>query len=245
MATVQNIRDSLQLYLTKTMSDYVVNTTDMAILAMNNARKTAEKLHDFTCARVEAAVVVDVYSGTYMDSAWETDDPDSSMRLRSIRNAFLSSDNNVRRPLVYRLKDTLVRTIQDQDAEQYFDQEVRYPSDSASFGRYTDLIKSGNKLYIYPGGLTVGTEVTVYLDGYRWMLDYDADDLTYEDWFTQNGADFLMWQSIVELNHLAKEFVPREEGNLTPPVQLAQSALQNLINTDAADENDNTEWEQW
>lgn len=245
MATVQNIRDSLQLYLAKTLTDYVENTTDMVLLAMNNARKYAEKIHDFSCARVEAAIIIDVYSGAYLSAAWDEDDPEATISMRSIRNAFLTGTNGYRRPLVYTQKDTLVRFITDFQ-ENTSDPDMRYPADYNVSGCYTKLVKNGNKLYLYPSAATeAGTEQTVYLDGYRWMLDYTADDLDYEDWFTQHGSDYLMWQSMVELNHLAKEFVSRQEGNLPPPTQQAGAALQNLISSDSADDNNNTEWEQY
>lgn len=54
------------------------------------------------------------------------------------------------------------------------------------------------------------------------------------DIWTTKGADYLQWQTIVILNHRFKTFVPRTEGNLPPPSALAQQALQELIEWDAA-----------
>lgn len=53
------------------------------------------------------------------------------------------------------------------------------------------------------------------------------------DIWTTHGQKFLLWASIVQLNHLWKRFVPRTEGNLAPPQQLADDGLASLIAWDA------------
>ena len=55
---------------------------------------------------------------------------------------------------------------------------------------------------------------------------------TSDVWLTK-GAQYLMWAGIVEVNHLAKEFVFRQEGNLPPPEKLAETALETFRQWDA------------
>jgi len=43
-------------------------------------------------------------------------------------------------------------------------------------------------------------------------------------WLTY-GEQYLLWQSIIQLNHLSKSFVYRQEGNLPPPQVLADQGL--------------------
>lgn len=62
------------------------------------------------------------------------------------------------------------------------------------------------------------------------LTSADADT-TSDIWLTK-GSDYLLWQSIVELNQRFKFFVPRTEGNLPPPVDKAAIALQNFIEWD-------------
>lgn len=50
---------------------------------------------------------------------------------------------------------------------------------------------------------------------------------TSDVWLTK-GSQYLLWAGIVEVNHLAKEFVFRQEGNLPPPEKLAEAALENF-----------------
>lgn len=59
----------------------------------------------------------------------------------------------------------------------------------------------------------------------------NSDSLT--SVWTQQGSDYLIWQSIVYLNHRFKEFVGRTEGNLPPPTALAAQALEDMKNWDA------------
>jgi len=51
-----------------------------------------------------------------------------------------------------------------------------------------------------------------------------GSDMT--DIWLKHGAQYLLWAAIVQINHLAKEFVFRQEGNLPPPEKLAESALE-------------------
>ena len=47
------------------------------------------------------------------------------------------------------------------------------------------------------------------------------------------GAQFLQWGAIVQLNHLYKRYVFRQEGNLPPPEKLRDEGLQSFIAWDA------------
>jgi hypothetical protein len=55
---------------------------------------------------------------------------------------------------------------------------------------------------------------------------------TSDVWLTK-GAQYLLWGGIVEVNHLAKEFVFRQEGNLPPPEKLRDAALETFRQWDA------------
>jgi hypothetical protein len=53
------------------------------------------------------------------------------------------------------------------------------------------------------------------------------------DIWLRHGAQYLMWAAIVQINHLCKEFVFRQEGNLPPPEKLAEVALETFRQWDA------------
>jgi len=61
----------------------------------------------------------------------------------------------------------------------------------------------------------------------------NAPTISTSDTWTTKGAAYILWASIVHLNHKWKVFVPRTEGNLPPPQALAAEGLQTLIDWDA------------
>jgi hypothetical protein len=58
-----------------------------------------------------------------------------------------------------------------------------------------------------------------------------GNDVT--DVWLRHGAQYLLWAAIVQINHLCKEFVFRQEGNLPPPEKLAEAALENFRQWDS------------
>lgn len=53
------------------------------------------------------------------------------------------------------------------------------------------------------------------------------------DFLLTYGAEFLMWKTIVEGNHLWEAFVNRTEGKLAPPEKMAAAAWQILVDWDS------------
>lgn len=58
-----------------------------------------------------------------------------------------------------------------------------------------------------------------------------VNTFTADEWL-EEGAAYMLWGIIVHLNYKFKEFVPRTEGNLPPPTQLRDEALQNFKDWD-------------
>ena len=56
-------------YLQKAPADFVVNGVDLLLVALNNARKKAELLHDFNANRVNAQIQVDPINGVDISTA--------------------------------------------------------------------------------------------------------------------------------------------------------------------------------
>lgn len=66
--------------------------------------------------------------------------------------------------------------------------------------------------------------------GFPNLTNADADSTS--DIWTTKGSEYLVWASVVRLNQRFKFFVPRTEGNLPPPTDMAASALQTFIDWD-------------
>lgn len=78
---------------------------------------------------------------------------------------------------------------------------------------------------------TNDTVLNVEITGSRWMKPYTVDADT--DILIDEGFDFMMWQSIIELNHIVQIYVPRAEGSLPPPVAARNEAWASLLTNDA------------
>lgn len=76
-----------------------------------------------------------------------------------------------------------------------------------------------------PGGAyaPVGTWTTT-TTGWGTMSMIPGSDTT-GVWLSK-GSQYLLWAGLVEVNHMAKEFVFRQEGNLPPPEKLRDDALE-------------------
>lgn len=110
----------------------------------------------------------------------------------------------------------------------------RYPSDAQILmqGSTSTLIQQGRTIFIYPADTTSDDALDVYLYGYGMLSDYitaDLSDTSPSDFFVEFGADYLQWSVICEINYLWKTFVPRTEGNLSPPEQAREKAWRDLL----------------
>lgn len=99
---------------------------------------------------------------------------------------------------------------------------LRYPSDAQINARGTNssIVQRGRSLYIHPRFNQIpSTTYSIQVEGYGWLSDYVAVGLTTDlpkDFIVEYGFSFLQWSIILELNTLFKQYVARQEGNLSP-----------------------------
>ncbi len=79
--------------------------------------------------------------------------------------------------------------------------------------------------------VNAGDSVTIAIAGQTWMDPYTRPSDT--DFLLQNGFDFMMWQTIVEMNFLLLKYVARQEGTIAPPTQARDAAWESLVLWDA------------
>lgn len=75
------------------------------------------------------------------------------------------------------------------------------------------VYQQAQSLFLYPPDQFTFPLTNVKLNVVQWMPDYAID--TDSDYFCQYAPDFLQWGAILELNRFWKEFVSRQEGNIT------------------------------
>lgn len=114
----------------------------------------------------------------------------------------------------------------------------RYPSDADLLAgtANSSIVQINDKLFIHPRDVAATDTIDIQVFGVGYLSDYDATTLTATeptDWFTNLGRNYLMWSIACEINYLWKTWVPRTEGNLSPPEQARAQAWKDLITMDS------------
>jgi len=196
------------------------------VQAINAARKWAERDHDFDCNRQTVIGVVPANGGLLWKAALvDKYDAEVTHKLKVVENVYLSySGGDV--PIKFIRKKGVAQDVLETPSYGY-DEDGSDLRDANEYGR-TMAYFHGGRMFLIPGN---SENVNVSIDGVVWSADYaDGEE---EDWFLEHGHDFLFWRSIVELNHITKQFVYRQEGNVMPPESLAKEAYLTLVQLDS------------
>lgn len=323
---LSDIKSTAAAYHDKTSADFTVSGLDLFLVAANNARKAAERLHNFNNARIRGTISVPGSTGVSLATAsiegqeitltgvttpatagtytllgnvnglpaWRgsggvsaffiyynstlanytigtaissaapsiywvkasdnfnplgTYNPGAgaasstvatatNLRIskwKEITAASRTSADGSAHPIDFTRSDiALERDRYELELSDDFWPTNRYPSDAdfLSNSAASTLVQLGNSLYIHPRDTTVTSSLEIDLEGFGWMNDYTATDLTATspvDFFCEFGGDWLLWCVIIEANYRWKTFVPRTEGNLAPPEQARAEAWRDLL----------------
>jgi hypothetical protein len=223
----QELRSAVLQYLQVPTSDeamFTRNSTDLILVATNNALRTAQKRHDFNYLLHTAQVTVDPSLGVDWTSI--TNPEGTGTTLRRLECVFLVQATGVL-PIRWmtraHLANEVLRSNDRSVAREW------YPTDAVEYVTDQYALVEGNKIYIHP---KPDTATTVELTGYKWLADMASASDT--NFIIEFGFDWLMWQTLVELNYFTKQFVARQEGNLPPPTQMAERAWLDLVDWDNA-----------
>lgn len=201
---------------------------DLCLTAMNNARKSAERDHNFEDTWIHGTLTVAHTTGGAL-SAVVISPPNIFSGVREIVSVASVATNNLRqRPLIIRRPNQGVpRNV------------PRHPTDAqviSSAYACNYLIFRGGYLFQYPD-LAGTTNLDIELEGYGWLNDYTdamlADNAVTPDFLVEHGFEFLQWSVIIELNYKFQTFVFRQEGNPGAPERLKQAAWESLVNWDS------------
>lgn len=245
---LDELESNVEKYLKNSTSDWSGEGFNMFITAANNARKRAEMNASWNHLLVNVELTVLGLSGVALDTAILTGDVSEDppvVLINNIRRGYLVNDG-CEFPVDLVSKDKVVSDIRQEQHRMNSDWRFGVGTDPVTIwpsevGIYpymnrrtpVRLMRNGNQLFIYP--LCDDTVSSlVHLDVYKWADDYPTTDYgDVEDWFLLRGTEYMMWSTIVELNHLMKEYVPREEGNLPTPTAFRDNAW-NLLSVNEA-----------
>lgn len=219
--------------------DLTKGPVDLFLVAANNARKKAEKLHDFNEARCTAVLDIDgVDGGDLADAVIAPTGKFSSVKTILNLSGLRSGGEFV--PLDF----TDPETFQERDRYELelsneFWPQNRYPSDAQTLNRLgnASLVLRARTIYRFPqvvGNVEGTTPLTVYIEGYGWLNDYtntqlDQEDAVAQDFLLEHGFEFLQWEIALELNYIYHTFVFRQEGNAGSPEKKRDEAWRDLL----------------
>ena len=240
--TIGQIKEVIAANLHKETTSFVKGSGATEInllhLALNNARKVAERFHDFSICRKRGHFS---YSGSAIDwrsPTWFSGTGTArKIKFWYERVSGTTSDGaygGIDRTLKVLTQEQLAKLFARKDYEaapletnqRYLAEfDPAYGTDPLLGQNY--IIIEGHNFYIHPSTTTTRT---VVVDGFYWRPDWSLDADT--DWWTDNGTEYLILQATIEVNRLSQTFVGNVEGNLPPPVKEAQRALSELVQLD-------------
>lgn len=227
--TLNEIKGAVAAYLNKSIGNLTIGGLDLGLQALNQVRTNAELMNDFGFTRKLLTLSVDGVTGASLDDALEYGTEEPNIEIKTVVDVGVAdSDGNFVPADWTTTEDSL--NIQRQDNPLAL---PRVPTDAQSVSSMIGVrrfVFAGDKVFYFPR--TTGLTVTLLIIAYTFTPDWDDDSLEDSNIWTTRGAQYLQWKTVIHLNHLWKEFVFRQEGNLPPPQVLADEGLQTLINWD-------------
>lgn len=238
--TLFEIKSAAARYLEKDVDELIQNETDMGLVALNNIRSVAELSNDFNFTYKLLQLDVDGVTGGSLDSAVEYGDASivpTTFQIKTIVDVGLFDIAGTFIPVDW-------TTSRDSLNIERLDTQIvlRYPTDaqviSSQPGRQR-FVFSGNKVFYYPK--TENLTFSLGIGAYTFTPDWTYDDINreppdgvipYNGPWTKHGSQYLLWSTVIHLNHLFKGFVFRQEGNLPPPQALADLGLDAMLKWD-------------
>lgn len=228
-------------YHQKQITDLQIGPVDLFLIAANNARKRAEKLHDFEYCRLSATLNIDSVTGGDLSTAVITS-PNASIfsGIREVVAVQGLRNNTVYVPMDFgRLSTMIERKREVYDTLSPYWTEWRYPSDAWMSNQpgSSAIVQRGTLLLIFPQQINA-TEgpFTAYLEAYGWLNPYTDADLTVDpdvglpkDFLLDIGSSYMQWATIIEMNKLFSTYVPRQEGNVGVPLEEMAEAWRELM----------------
>lgn len=217
-------------YHNKTVAELTDAATDvdLFLVAVNNARKNAERNHNFESTWAKGVLSVAPTTGGALSAVTITP-ADIFSGVREIIEFEGIGQSGVRYPLVLKRAGAGLTS-------RYIS---RYPTDQQVFsGQWACayLILRGDNIYKYPDDGT-GSALSVEMELYGWLNDYTDDDLVeaaaVPDFLVEHGFEYLQWAVILELNYSFQTFVFRQEGNPGAPEKKLAAAWESLVNWDS------------
>lgn len=211
LRTVGTLRQAIAGFMRRSETSFVTTGPgvtppfDALNKAINNARLYAERQIDFELSRVSVDVPnVSLTNGGSLNNAVIHGGVEKVSVKKIIRPFLAFIDGSGTFPIGFMTRDKWLARVQ----RRY---ENAVPTNKARESRIQStplvLIQQGTIIYVTPQDSSVigSDNFTVFLDVFRWLDDYEGDQLSHTDYLIQYCFDWLMYRSIWELNFYLKD----------------------------------------
>lgn len=225
--TLTVVENLIAAYLGKAVVDFTLQGQNTVRIAVNTARRRAERAHDFRYSETTGFISLPSTGGlltaVYAVSGLTGD----AIGVKRVQTVSLPIASSQYQPVEFMTNDELDRRVKRQIGRKPFNASETLTSLGVSTDN-TLVFQHGQSLFQFPYASTL----TAKLDLIRWMPDYDQD--ADEDFILQYGGDYLMWQGILETNKYWKRFAEKQEGSIDESAieQQANTALATLVEWD-------------
>lgn len=208
---ITEFRKVVAAYLNRDVSEFTTDT-DKVLLAINNAKLHAQRMHSFEFCRIQAGVTVSKTTGGDLSAAVLLGTA-TAVDLKQIERAYLQYNGATNyTPINFISQNDMVKRVQ---RRYEAPRDSRYNNQPVSdpVGFYS-LVQQGETIRLYPWNDTdmSPTTATVALDAVRWLLPYAEKVSAVQpagtvdtDFLMKYCTDWLLYRSIIELNYFLKE----------------------------------------
>jgi len=226
--TLAQLRAAVAAMLQVTEASFAVTGVNLLHVAIDNARRYAESHHDFEQTKVLARLTIDevaggLWTGYVTGVATGLEELTNSAVTVIVKTIIeigeLNDDETDIVPGKWLSDDEYRQRVRSMEGSER-DPDVRYPATDGPRVCLDDVdyIVRGTRIFQNPAG-TAGETRDIGLYVARFQANYihtgAGDQSTHTDLYLDIGGQFMLWQTILELNFLNKQFVPRQEGNLS------------------------------
>lgn len=200
-----------------------------ALMAFNQAQVKAQRNHDFELCKGRGYLVIPPETGSLLDSARAGFSSEvvtgSSVNFKSITRAFVRNNATWEYAKVMRFEE--YQALSERSQRNVGLDDISCDKSDYTYAFYPFATRN---LFLFEGprAYNVTDETLTYrVHGHMWLKPYY--DFNATDFLVERGSDYLLWEAALHLNHKTGTWLPRSEGELSPPESTRNDAWESLL----------------
>lgn len=200
-----------------------IGSIDLALFALNAARRRVERMVDFRYSESNGALSITTSGGALS----AVTGLGTGSTVKHVINVELPVAGSAYVPAEFLTEREWTDRVTRQIGRQPYD-ATKTLTELGVSNENPIAYQQGQTLFLVPASQFT-FPVAARVNCVRFLADYAADGDT--DFFTQWAPEYLQWEGLLEINKLFRRFVPKEESNISEEeiFPLRDAALQSLL----------------